>query len=277
MSDPLVPDDLWEAIEPLLPKEPPKPKGGRPRVPERAALGGIIFVLRTGCPWRLLPQELGCGSGVTCWRRLRDWQADGVWEKLHQRLLNWLGDEAAVDWRRANLDSLGVRAKRGAKPPARTRPTAAKRAPSTTWSWTATASRWRCAFRPPTPTTQPSSSRSSTPSRPSSARAASQGGHANVRPRKRPAKLHADKAYDSSTLRRALRIRGIMPRIARRGIESSERLGRHRWVVERTFAWLLGCRRLGIRYDRRADLLQGLLHLACSLICIGFLGPIDGD
>ena len=88
------------------------------------------------------------------------------------------------------------------------------------------------------------------------------------RPRKRPAKLHADKAYDSSDLRRALRARGITPRIARRGIDSSERLGRHRWVVERTLSWLLGCRRLGVRYERRADLLQGLLHLACALICL---------
>ena len=97
------------------------------------------------------------------------------------------------------------------------------------------------------------------------------------RPRKRPAKLHADKAYDSSPLRRALRARSITPRIARRiarrGIDSSERLGRHRWVVERTLAWLLGCRRLGVRYERRADLLQGLLHLACGLVCVRFLGP----
>ena len=91
------------------------------------------------------------------------------------------------------------------------------------------------------------------------------------RPRKRPAKLHADKAYDSAEKRRALRSRGITPRIARRGIDSSERLGRHRWVVERTLAWLLGCRRLGVRYERRADLLQGLLHLACALICLNFL------
>src|SRR5687767_9202062 len=67
----LVPDDRWEAIAPLLRKEPPKPKGGGPRVLDRAALGGIVFVLRTGCPWRLLPRELGCGSGTTCWRRLR--------------------------------------------------------------------------------------------------------------------------------------------------------------------------------------------------------------
>ena len=120
MSEPLVPADLWEAIGPLLPKEPPKFKGGRPRVPDRAALAGIVFVLRTGGPWRLLPKELGCGSGTTCWRRLRDWQAAGVWEKLHTRLLNWLGDEAAIDWSRASVDSLSVRAKRGARRPAPT-------------------------------------------------------------------------------------------------------------------------------------------------------------
>ena len=96
------------------------------------------------------------------------------------------------------------------------------------------------------------------------------------RPRKRPAKLHADKAYDYPALRRALRARGIAPRLARRGIDSSERLGRYRWVVERTFAWLLGCRRLSVRYERHADILQGLLHLACALICLRFLDPADG-
>jgi transposase len=135
----LVPDDLWEAIEPLLPKEPPKPKGGRPHVSHRAALGGIIFVLRTGCPWRLLPSALGCGSGSTCWRRLRDWQAAEVWERLHETLLNWLGDIAAIDWSRASLDSLSVRAKRGASRRDRTRPTVANPGPSTTSWWTGTA------------------------------------------------------------------------------------------------------------------------------------------
>ena len=96
------------------------------------------------------------------------------------------------------------------------------------------------------------------------------------RPRKRPSKLHADKAYDSVSLRRALRARGIVPRIARRGIDSSERLGRYRWVVERSLSWLLGCRRLGVRYERRADILQGLLDLACALICLRFLAPAAG-
>lgn len=93
------------------------------------------------------------------------------------------------------------------------------------------------------------------------------------RPRKRPAKLHADKGYDHPVLRRVLRARGITPRIARRGIESSERLGRHRWVVERSLGWLLTFRRLGVRFERRADLLQGLLHLACALLCLHALGP----
>lgn len=88
------------------------------------------------------------------------------------------------------------------------------------------------------------------------------------RPRQRPAKLHADKGYDFPRCRKALRRRGISPRIARRSVESSQRLGRHRWKVERTLAWLLGCRRLTVRYERRADLLQGLLHLACALLCL---------
>jgi len=96
------------------------------------------------------------------------------------------------------------------------------------------------------------------------------------RPRKRPGKLHADKAYDSSALRRALRARSITPRLARRGIDSSERLGRYRWVVERTFSWLLGYRRLSVRYERRADMLQALLHLACAVMCLNFLAPVTG-
>src|SRR3954470_7684762 len=117
MSKPLVPNELWHAIEPLLPPEPPKPKGGRRRVPDRACLTGIVFVLRTGLPWEYLPQEAGRGSGVTCWRRLRDWQRAGVWERLHARLLDWPGDADRIDWSRASLDSASVPAKKGAARP----------------------------------------------------------------------------------------------------------------------------------------------------------------
>lgn len=78
MRTPLLPDDRWAIVEPLLPAEPPKPKGGRPRGPDWAALTGIIVVLKSGITWEMLPLEMGCGSGMTCWRRLRDWQEAGV-------------------------------------------------------------------------------------------------------------------------------------------------------------------------------------------------------
>jgi IS5 family transposase len=91
------------------------------------------------------------------------------------------------------------------------------------------------------------------------------------RPRKRPAKLHGDKGYDYPRCRRALRGRGITPRIARRGVDDSKRLGRHRWVVERSLAGVVGYRRLQVRYERRADVLLGFLHLACAPICLKLL------
>ena len=91
------------------------------------------------------------------------------------------------------------------------------------------------------------------------------------RPRKRPQKLPADKAYDSAPLRAELRRRGITPRIARKGIASSERLGRYRWVVERMGAWLNRYRRLKVRYERRDDIHQAFLELGCALICWNFL------
>ena len=91
------------------------------------------------------------------------------------------------------------------------------------------------------------------------------------RPRSRPEKLHADKAYDYPRCRRFLRRRGIQARIARRGVESGDRLGRHRWVVERTLAWLSRCRRLCVRYERRADIYEAFLLLCCSLICLSHL------
>ena len=132
MTKELVTDDLWEIVEPLLPPEPPKPRGGRPRVPDRATLTGIVFVLKTGIPWEMLPKEMGCGSGSTCWRRLRDWQEAGVWERLHRALLDRLGRADEIDWSRASLDSASVPAKRGAGRSARTRRIAANRARSAT-------------------------------------------------------------------------------------------------------------------------------------------------
>ena len=110
MAKPLLGDDLWELVEPLLPPEPAKPKGGRPRIGDRQVLTGILFVLKTGIPWEDLPQEMGCGSGMTCWRRLRDWQEAGVWERIHLRCLERLQAAGCLDWSRAVVDSASVRA-----------------------------------------------------------------------------------------------------------------------------------------------------------------------
>src|SRR5712671_2937244 len=112
MAKPLVSDALWERLEPLLP--PPKPRRfrfpGRKPLDNRKALTGILFVLKTGIGWEDLPQEMGCGSGMTCWRRLRDWQAAGVWDRLHQELLKRLREADQIDWSRAAVDSSSVRA-----------------------------------------------------------------------------------------------------------------------------------------------------------------------
>jgi transposase len=108
---------------------------------DRACLTGIVFVLKSGIPWEMLPQELGCGSGMTCWRRLRDWHEAGVWERLHQTLLDELGTADQIDWERACLDSASVPAKKGGAPPGRTRRIARNRARSATLFRTAAAPR----------------------------------------------------------------------------------------------------------------------------------------
>jgi transposase len=143
MAKELVTDEMWETIEPLLPPEPPKPQGGRPRIDDRAALTGIIFVLKSGIPWEMLPQEMGCGSGMSCWRRLKEWQEAGVWVELHRALLERLGEAEQIDWERASLDSASIPAKRGGQKPDRIRQIREKRARSATLFRTEEASRWR--------------------------------------------------------------------------------------------------------------------------------------
>lgn len=132
MAKPLVPDDLWTEIEPLLPAPREYPKGGRPPVGNRQALTGILFVLRSGIPWEMLPQEMGCGSGMTCWRRLHDWHEAGVWQQLHRLLLARLRSADQIDWSRAVVDSATARAVLGGQKRAATLRIAARRAASIT-------------------------------------------------------------------------------------------------------------------------------------------------
>jgi transposase len=149
MAKELVSDELWAVIQPLLPPPKPKPKGGRPPIPDRKVLTGILFVLMTGIPWEMLPKEMGCGSGMTCWRRLRSWQQAGVWKRLHKVLLDRLGEAENIDWSRASLDSATVPAPGGAKRPGRILRIAANRARSAILWSTRTGSRWPLRSRQP--------------------------------------------------------------------------------------------------------------------------------
>ena len=142
MARGLIDDELWEIIQPLLPPPPShKTPAGRKRLNQRRVLTGIVFILQSGLPWEMLPKEMGCGSGMTCWRRARDWQQAGVWERLHRVLLARLRGIGRLDFSRVIADSSSVRAVHGGKKLVRTRLIGAKQAASTTCSSTQTARR----------------------------------------------------------------------------------------------------------------------------------------
>jgi len=145
MAQRLIDDALWRRIEPLLPTPPRRrfKAMGRPRVPDRAALTGILFVLRSGLPWQMLPKAMGCGSGSTCWRRLVRWQRAGVWKRLHAVLLAELRQRGQLDLARAIADSSSIRALRGGKKLDRTLPIAVRRGRNITFSLTAKGFRLR--------------------------------------------------------------------------------------------------------------------------------------
>ena len=154
MAKPLVPDELWELVAPLLPPHEPSAKGGHPRVPDRVCLTGILFVLKTGLPWEDFPREMGC-CGMTLWNRLDEWRRAGVWDALHRLLLDKLRGEDAIDFDRVVVDSSSVRAVHGGKKRDRAPWTAGRRVPSTTWRPTPPAPRWPPRSRRPTSTTSP--------------------------------------------------------------------------------------------------------------------------
>lgn len=153
MAKPLLDDDLWALIEPLLP--PLKPRRfrhpGRNPITHRQALTGILFVLHTGIPWEMLPKEMGCGSGVSCWRRLRDWQTLGVWDELHAQLLHELRRRDRIDLSVVAIDSSSIRAVGAGSDPAKKQAaiprTGRGRGPSIILSPTLRASRWRARSR----------------------------------------------------------------------------------------------------------------------------------
>ncbi|HMC47135.1 MAG TPA: IS5 family transposase [Caballeronia sp.] len=261
MGTPIIDDELWALIEPLLP--PPKPRRkkypGRRPVPDRAALNGILFVFKTGIRWCDLSIKLGFGSGPTCWRRLRDWQKAGVWDRLHQLLLTKLREAGKLDFSRAAVDSSSVRAvgageKTGPNPTDRSRPGSKHHILVD-------------ANGVPISAILTGANRNDVTQLLPLVDAIAPIRGARGRPLQKPKVIYADHGYDSEPHRRKLRKRGIKPVIAKRRTEHGSGLGKYRWVVERTHAWLHNFRRLRIRFERRADIHEAFLKLGCSLVC----------
>ncbi len=190
---------------------------------------GILFVLRSGIPWSLLPQEMGCGSGVTCWRRLQDWQRAGVWKTLHEIQLAFLQAEEQIDWSKAIVDSASSRAIEGGE---KTGPNPVDRAKTG-----------------------------------SKHHVISNGNGIPL-----ATELTGANRHDVTQLLPLIdAIPAVPDMIGRHGSEHGSGLGKVRWVVERTLAWLHQFRKLRLRTEKRAELHEAFLHLACAMISWNFL------
>ncbi|MEU0487589.1 IS5 family transposase [Nocardiopsis sp. NPDC006139] len=259
MVERLVPDELWELFQRVVPEAPTRPQGGgRRRHGDRQVLAAITFVATSGCTWARLPPVFG-PSGPTAHRRFTEWTRARVWAKLHRLVLDELGSRGELDWSRCAIDSVNTRALKGGP---LTSPNPVDRSKKGSKIHLIT-------DRSGLPLSMAISGANTHDSQ------ALQPLVAGIPPirsrrgprRRRPGKLHGDKGYDYAHLRRWLRRRRIVHRLARRGVESSQRLGRHRWQVECTMAWLAGCRRLHRRYERKADHFLAFASIACTLIC----------
>lgn len=274
MSKPLVSDELWELIEPILPKKKRRFRyAGRKAIDDRKVLTGIIFVLKTGIQWEHLPYEMGCGCGMTCWRRLRDWNNCGVWQKLHAVLLEKLDDADKIDWSRTLIDSASVRATRRGGKTGRNPTDRAKHgskhhiltdAQGLILSMSLTgANRHDITQLKPLVETVPRLSHGPA--------AHGKQLHGKQLHGKQPQRVQGDRAYDSEPHREWLRRRKITPVLATRETPHGAGLGVFRWVVERSLSWLHNFRRLRIRDERRDDIHEAFLSLAAVLLNLNFL------
>jgi transposase len=262
---PLVSDELWQRIEPLLP--PPKPRRsdhpGRKPLDRRKVLTGILFVLKTGIAWDDLPADLGCGCGKTCRTYLQTCHQAGVWLKLHALLLAELNGADQIDWERALIDASFAEAPEGGEdtgpnPTDRSKCgskhhvlTDAQGIPLNVTVTAANVNEVTQVFQvltslPPV------------------------GGKPGPK-RQKPERLQGDEAYHSGPVRWLLRWLGITPVLAERGREHGSGLGVLRWYVERTISWLHAFGRLRRRLDRLTEIQEAFLRLACAVICLRFV------
>jgi transposase len=259
MAKPLLPDDLWELIEPLIPLHPARPKGGRPPLEDRQALTGIIFVLKTGIPWEYLPQEMGCGCGMTCWRRLRAWFRAGVWEQIHQHLLSRLRFLKKIDFARFLIDTCHVRAVGGG---AQTGPSPVDRSKLGSKIELITDAQGV----PVVVGVCPANHNDNLDTIKLIDRVPPIAG-VRGRPRRRPERLQGDRGFDDEDDRKQLRQRRIIPELAKRRTKHGSGLGKFRWFIERTNSWFKQFRRVRVRYDRIPAIYYSFLKLAAALIC----------
>jgi transposase len=263
MAKPLLPDELREMIRPLIPPHPPQPKGGRPFLDDRQGLTGIIFLLKTGLPWEDLPQEMGCGCGMTCWNRWRDWPAAGVWDKIHRILWAHLRGADPIAFARFIADTGHVRAVGGGE---ETGPSPVDRSKTGSKHAVLTDGQGVPLVIETIPANTPDANQA-VPSVDAVPLIAGQPG----RPRSRPDRAMGDRGFDDDEEREEWRARGIDPELAERRTPHGSGRGVFRWVVERTISWFHQFRRLRVRYDRRDEIHQGLCDLAEVLITFRFL------
>lgn len=260
----LVEDELWAIVEPLLPpaKERRFRYPGRKPVDNRVALTVIVFVLKTGCPWEDVPQELGC-CGMAAWKKLHEWQEAGIWEHIHQAILSRLQKAGKLDWSKAAVDSSSIRATQGGDD---TGPNPTDRAKPGTKHHAVSEGHGL-----PLAVEVTGANRNDVTQLKPLVEAIPPVQGQRGRPRRRPKKVLADRAYDSEPHRKWLEEKGIIPCLAKRNTPHGSRLGKERWVVERLFAWLHDDRKIRIRDERRGSIHSALVSLAAALICFAAL------
>lgn len=262
-------DTQWGFIRPFLP---PPARTGRPRADDRRTIEGILYVLITGCRWQDLPREYG--APTTVWRRLKRWGEEGIWERIWRAALVALDQCGQLDWSMAFLDGSFAPAKKGGEQVGLT-----KKGKGTKWMLVIDGNGLPLGFHLASANTAEVRLAERTldtigVSRP------------RGRPRQRPAKLVADRGYDSSDFRRMLRRRGISMCIppkrrpatwrANRGrpIVARKDDYRQRYKVERSFAWLGNFRRLLIRWERQFVIYRSFFTVAVLLVCLKRLARV---
>jgi transposase len=257
--DPLLLDDLWNALALYLPAAPATPRRGRPRVPDRDCLRGILFVLREGIRWQSLPLEMGCGSGSTCWRRFHEWTALGLWQKAHWHLVAVLGRRGLLNLGRVIVDSSSCRAQARGE---HTGPNPTDRAKAGCKRHLLTDA---CGI-PLVVRVGPANHRDET-AVPELlwllwAVLACLGGG-----RRRVGAFQGDRGYGFPWTIALVLAWGLRALLAERGSDHGSGLGRTRWVVERTHSWFGSFRRLVQCYERQDAHFLGMQQLAACVIC----------